>query len=75
MTNSDINNLVAKQGIADALAMHSRGVDRADTNLLGAAYHPGATVDYGFFVGPAADQDTPTADRRALSRSAGQPRR
>jgi ketosteroid isomerase-like protein len=45
--------LIARHGILNALAMHSRGVDRGDANLLGAAYHPGATVDYGFFVGPA----------------------
>ncbi len=48
-------DLIARQAIANALATHSRGVDRADANLLAAAYHPDATVDYGFFVGPAAD--------------------
>ena len=48
------STLIARHGIANALANHSRGVDRADANLLGAAYHPGATVDYGFFVGDAA---------------------
>lgn len=54
-TSSAVNGLIARQGIAAALAMHSRGVDRADANLLAAAYHPDATVDYGFFVGAAAD--------------------
>ena len=48
------HDLIARAGIGNALAMHSRGVDRADFNLLSAAYHPGATVDYGFFAGPAA---------------------
>jgi ketosteroid isomerase-like protein len=48
-------NLIARHGIMNALANHSRGVDRADANLLGSAYHAGATVDYGFYVGPAAD--------------------
>lgn len=48
-------NLAARHQILNALAVHSRGVDRADANLLGSAYHPGATVDYGFFIGPAAD--------------------
>ncbi|MBU6266482.1 MAG: nuclear transport factor 2 family protein [Sphingomonadales bacterium] len=48
-----INDLAARHAIRNALAVHSRGVDRADANLLGSAYHPGATVDYGFFVGPA----------------------
>jgi SnoaL-like domain len=49
------DNLIARHGILNALANHSRGVDRADANLLGAAYHPDATVDYGFFAGPAAE--------------------
>jgi SnoaL-like domain len=48
------DDLIARYGIANALAMHSRGVDRADFNLLSAAYHPDATVDYGFFEGEAA---------------------
>ncbi|WP_372730371.1 nuclear transport factor 2 family protein [Novosphingobium sp.] len=48
------DDFIARAGIANALALHSRGVDRADANLLGAAYHDDATVDYGFFAGPAA---------------------
>jgi SnoaL-like domain len=48
------DDLIARHGIANALALHSRGVDRADVNLLSAAYHPDATVDYGFFAGDAA---------------------
>jgi hypothetical protein len=47
-------DLIARHGILNALAVHSRGVDRADLNLLSSAYHPDATVDYGFFEGPAA---------------------
>lgn len=47
-------DFIARAAIANTLALHSRGVDRADANLLGAAYHPEATVDYGFFAGPAA---------------------
>ena len=50
-----VADLVARHRIMNALADHSRGVDRADANLLGSAYHPDATVDYGFFAGPAAD--------------------
>jgi hypothetical protein len=46
-------NLIARHGILNALANHSRGVDRADANLLGSAYHDDATVDYGFYAGPA----------------------
>lgn len=44
---------ISRSAIAGTLATHSRGVDRADANLLQAAYHPDAAVDYGFFVGPA----------------------
>ena len=47
------HDLAARHGILNALALHSRGVDRGDAALLGSAYHPGATVDYGFFAGPA----------------------
>ncbi|MFM6830425.1 MAG: nuclear transport factor 2 family protein [Novosphingobium sp.] len=47
-------DFIARAAIANTLALHSRGVDRADANLLGAAYHADATVDYGFFAGDAA---------------------
>ena len=47
-------DFIARAAIANTLSLHSRGVDRADANLLGAAYHADATVDYGFFAGPAA---------------------
>jgi hypothetical protein len=50
-----LTELVAAQDIAAALAVHSRGVDRAEVNLLASAYHPNATVDYGFYTGPAAE--------------------
>lgn len=46
-------HLIARHGILNALANHSRGVDRADANLLGSAYHSDAVVDYGFYAGPA----------------------
>lgn len=48
------HEFAARHQILNALAVHSRGVDRADATLLGSAYHPGATVDYGFFTGDAA---------------------
>jgi len=48
-----IEDWVSKSRIAETLATHSRGVDRADANLLGSAYHADAAVDYGFFKGPA----------------------
>jgi hypothetical protein len=44
---------IGKSLIRQTLATHSRGVDRADAELLKSAYHPDATVDYGFFVGEA----------------------
>ena len=53
--------MIDKEGVADRLAIqqvlaeHSRGLDRADAELLGGCYWPGATVDYGMFKGPAAD--------------------
>jgi ketosteroid isomerase-like protein len=47
------HDLASRHGIANAIALHSRGVDRGDAAMLGSAYHPGATVDYGFFAGPA----------------------
>ncbi len=50
-----IREMGDKQAIEKALALHSRGVDRADFTLLSEAYHDDATVDYGFFVGPARD--------------------
>lgn len=50
-----IEALVARHAILNVLANHSRGVDRADANLLGSAYWPDATVDYGLFEGSAAN--------------------
>jgi SnoaL-like domain len=48
------DHLIARHAIMNALAVHSRGVDRAEANLLSSAYWPDATVDYGFFAGDAA---------------------
>lgn len=47
-----IDELVARDSIANILARHSRGVDRAHLELLAGAYHGDATVEYGFFDGP-----------------------
>jgi SnoaL-like domain len=57
-----LRTLASKQAIANTLATHSRGVDRADFNLLSSAYHADATVDYGFFVGPATQLASILAD-------------
>ncbi|HUD28769.1 MAG TPA: nuclear transport factor 2 family protein [Novosphingobium sp.] len=50
-----IDRVAAVQAIANVLARHSRGVDRADEGLLAGCYHPDATVDYRFYAGPAKD--------------------
>jgi hypothetical protein len=50
----DIGQIADIQTIANVLACHSRGVDRADEGLLASCYHDDGTVDYRFFAGPAA---------------------
>ena len=50
-----IEALVAKQEIMHAIARLQRGIDRADRPLLSSAFHADAELDYGFFVGSAAD--------------------
>lgn len=57
--------LIAHDQIGNALAQHSRGVDRADAGLIASAYHAGATVDYGFFLGEAATLATMLAEAMA----------
>lgn len=49
----NIHELADHQAIANNLAKHSRGVDRADETLLASCYFDDATVDYRFFAGPA----------------------
>ena len=51
----DVREIGAVQAIAQVIAQHSRGLDRADEGLIAGCYHPGADIDYGFFRGPAAD--------------------
>ncbi|MGK2287118.1 nuclear transport factor 2 family protein [Pedomonas sp. V897] len=46
-TRAALRQVADKQAIANCLAMHSRGVDRADANLLGSTYHPEAEEAYG----------------------------
>lgn len=53
MPTVDTWTFAASHAIRNILGIHSRGVDRGDANLLGAAYHADATVDYGFFAGEA----------------------
>lgn len=49
----NIHELSDHQAIANNLAKHSRGVDRADETLLASCYFDDGTVDYRFFAGPA----------------------
>jgi hypothetical protein len=37
----------------DLIMLQARALDRADAELLGSLWHPGATVDLGFFAGTA----------------------
>lgn len=41
------------QAIRNTLALHSRGIDRADAGMLKDSYNEGGTVDYRFYAGPA----------------------
>lgn len=49
----NLSQVADRQAIANVLAQHSRGVDRADAGLLADCYHPDGTVDYRFYAGPA----------------------
>jgi hypothetical protein len=51
----NIAQIADRQAIANVLAQHSRGVDRADAGLLADCYHPDGTVDYRFYAGPASE--------------------
>lgn len=50
-----LEDLVARQAIREAIARLQRGIDRSDAGLLTSAFHDDADVDYGFFVGGAAE--------------------
>lgn len=49
----DAAEVADRLAIFDVLAQHSRGVDRADGDILKTAYWPDATVAYGGFNGNA----------------------
>jgi len=49
----DAAMIADRLAIQDVLAMHSRGVDRADETILKSCYWPDATVAYGGFNGNA----------------------
>ena len=46
-----VDELLAKQEIADLVARYMRGLDRLDRELLRSTFHDDATTDYGFFQG------------------------
>ena len=43
----DLDRLLAKEQITDALLAYARGADRIDLDLIRSVFHPGATADYG----------------------------
>lgn len=52
----EIQALLDKQAITEVLNLYCRGADRADIDLVAAAYHPDAIEDHGgVFNGPATD--------------------
>jgi hypothetical protein len=50
-----IERLIARQEIEDCIFRYMRGQDRLDAELQRSAFHPDATVDYGFWKGEALD--------------------
>lgn len=54
-TGAVLEKLVARQAIGHAIARLQRGIDRSDRALMASAFHADAELDYGFFVGSAAD--------------------
>lgn len=56
MTDPRIEALIDKQAITDVINLYLRGADRADADLIAAAYHEGAIEDHGgVYHGPASD--------------------
>jgi hypothetical protein len=49
-----LEDLVAREEIADVVKRYARGIDRIDSGMLASCYHDGATDDHGtYFSGPA----------------------
>ncbi len=48
-----LQRIVDYADIAKIIATHSRGIDRSDETIVNSAYHASASVDYGFYDGPA----------------------
>ena len=47
----NIEDVIAKQEIADLVGRYMRGLDRLDRELLRGTFHDDAETDYGFFQG------------------------
>lgn len=54
-TVAELQALVDRQAILDALTRFCRGMDRFDRELFDSAFHPDATIAAGSFVGGPAD--------------------
>jgi hypothetical protein len=52
---TSLDELLAKEAIADVLARYSRTLDWLDDEGQATCYWPEAAIDYGFFTGTAAD--------------------
>lgn len=54
MTNADsqLQQLLDRQQIADCIALLARGEDRRDGEILKRCFWPDATIDFGVFAGP-----------------------
>ena len=50
-----LRRLIDYSDIKKNIAQHSRGIDRSEPDFLNDVYHRNATVDYGFFIGPASE--------------------
>lgn len=50
-----LEGALARHAIHDLIMLQARAVDRGDESLLATLWHPGATVDVGFFNGSAVE--------------------
>jgi hypothetical protein len=53
ISESELQSLVDKQAIYDAMMLYCRGVDRCDEELMRSVYHEDAHDHHGGFSGPA----------------------
>lgn len=66
----DIDEISARFAISDVLFRLARGVDRNDLALVESAFHPGADLSLGYYVG---DVEGYLGRFRQMSRAAEQP--